>query len=873
MQPSNYCLCSQMSASSLQSLGASSIQPGQPSSLPLQHRLQSSLDDRHKASVTLSNSTKPLVAPAGEPLVASSGDATSIDKPLNSINAPATVSSSPGSIRPLRGITSTRFGSAMNIETLVAASERRETPIEAPALEIQDKISFIINNISAANVEAKAKEFTEFFKEQYYPWFAQYMVMKSYQWKQFPARVYFFQVLLGSELIKSSSEERSLLKNLGSWLGKFTIGRNQVLKAHLEPCRNSIAYQPPNPWTMGILGLLAEIYVLPNLKMNLKFDIEVLFKNLGVDMKDITPTSLLENRPRQVEGNPDFSNKDIGASHPPMISEVKSAIVSTPNKVELPVEVASPHTGGHTHLLSQYAAPFHLPTGTLMEDEKLVALRLSDQLPSAQGLLQATHHNYRFLLVRVAPIAMDRAIKEILSGMVQRSVNIASQTTKELVLKDYAMESDEALIYNAAHAMEPLRASLARQLGNLLQGLTISNERLEQAVQLVTNDNLDKACAEMERAAADMCFGVKSDVLLMVQLVHPGLEKETTSVASFCDPLVLKDAQVSNLRTHDFNLFVGISCIQAVQTIDKELEIRLSLRRKHREGIGSTFFDGSMYTQGSMAVLPEALRPKPGHLSLSQQQVYEGFVQLPRQNQANEGSNMLPVDSAPPGGAGQSVSHGSALVQLDPTIYSSSPGNSGLMAVSQSLDFVTEDLESTSVQLLRCFFLYPVPLFLKFSSIHFPVFSNMFLMFQCFLNSHGNGDGVIKHISENDSVVASFPSTASASDLHSVEPSDAVKELVTASQSFPSTVASERLGISISEPLVTRDALDKYQMLQKRLCISPVGASAQALSYLETLVTNGASESELQLVDEEGEWVDINTDKEDKITIGYDYIP
>ncbi|KAK1402145.1 hypothetical protein POM88_001750 [Heracleum sosnowskyi] len=37
----------------------------------------------------------------------------------------------------------------------------------------------------------------------------------------------------GSELIKSSSEERSrsLLKNLGSWLGKITIGRNQVLRA------------------------------------------------------------------------------------------------------------------------------------------------------------------------------------------------------------------------------------------------------------------------------------------------------------------------------------------------------------------------------------------------------------------------------------------------------------------------------------------------------------------------------------------------------------------------------------------------------------------------------------------------------------------
>lgn len=41
----------------------------------------------------------------------------------------------------------------------------------------------------------------------------------------------YVQVLLGSELIKSSVEERSLLKNLGSWLGKITIGRNQVLRA------------------------------------------------------------------------------------------------------------------------------------------------------------------------------------------------------------------------------------------------------------------------------------------------------------------------------------------------------------------------------------------------------------------------------------------------------------------------------------------------------------------------------------------------------------------------------------------------------------------------------------------------------------------
>ena len=31
----------------------------------------------------------------------------------------------------------------------------------------------------------------------------------------------------------------------------------------------------------------------------------------------------------------------------------------------------------------------HIPSGTLMEDEKVAPLSLSDQLPSAQGLLQA----------------------------------------------------------------------------------------------------------------------------------------------------------------------------------------------------------------------------------------------------------------------------------------------------------------------------------------------------------------------------------------------------------------------------------------------------------------------------------------------------
>lgn len=73
---------------------------------------------------------------------------------------------------------------------------------------------------------------------------------------------------------------------------------------------------------------------------------------------------------------------------------------------------------------------------------------------------------------------------------------------------------------------------------------------------------------------------------------------------------------------HSWVYLMAFCFMQAIQTIDGEIAQQLSLRRKHREGVGSSFFDPNIYAQGSMGV-PEALRPKPGHLSVSQQRVYE----------------------------------------------------------------------------------------------------------------------------------------------------------------------------------------------------------------------------------------------------------
>ena len=80
--------------------------------------------------------------------------------------------------------------------------------------------------------------------------------------------------------------------------------------------------------------------------------VQVLFKNLGVDLKEVAPTSLLKDRKREIDGNPDFSNKDLGVTHisqPPIIQEPKT--ISPLKQIDLPIDVAN--TDIPSKLLSQ----------------------------------------------------------------------------------------------------------------------------------------------------------------------------------------------------------------------------------------------------------------------------------------------------------------------------------------------------------------------------------------------------------------------------------------------------------------------------------------------------------------------------------------
>ena len=52
------------------------------------------------------------------------------------------------------------------------------------------------------------------------------------------------------------------------------------------------------------------------------------------------------------------------------------------------------------------------------------------------------------LTAQVVPVGVDRAICEIITPVVERSVTIACMTTNELILKDFAFEPDDVRLLN-----------------------------------------------------------------------------------------------------------------------------------------------------------------------------------------------------------------------------------------------------------------------------------------------------------------------------------------------------------------------------------------------------------------------------------------
>ena len=163
-------------------------------------------------------------------------------------------------------------------------------------------------------------------------------------------------------------------------------------------------------------------------------------------------------------------------------------------------------------------------------------------------------------------------------------------TTRELALKDFALEPDEKRLITATHLIvqnlagnlalvtcrEPLKISLNQHLKTLLEKTAFDEKTRDLIVSTTGQDNLDLGCALIKKA-----------------VIEKALDE------------VNQDQQI----------------IEAIE------------KRKHAREKGEKYFDETIYK--ITRNLPEVLRPGLGGLAPDQFKIYEEFGRFPKNQQPN----------------------------------------------------------------------------------------------------------------------------------------------------------------------------------------------------------------------------------------------
>ncbi len=318
--------------------------------------------------------------------------------------------------------------------------DRLDGEPERPPEEVSDKILFIVNNLAPSNFDTKLTEMREQFEERYSRWFANYLVDQRVSTEPNNHQLYvrfldalgvkaLFSFVLHETLVKSSyllnsektlqlGSERTLLKNVGSWLGTITLARDQPIKHKnlsfkdlllegydnnrlvvaiafvcktLEPCSRSKVFNAPNPWLMAVISLLAELYHFADLKLNPKFEIEILCKALQIDLDTVEATSILRNRP--------MADSLAGPPLPDYVTDIDSLPIGgyDPSQIQ-----------GDAQVLQLGAtSPSDTQVGAHIENILAAVLPLVTINPQLAPL----HTNQSFK--RAVQMAIDRAVREV----------------------------------------------------------------------------------------------------------------------------------------------------------------------------------------------------------------------------------------------------------------------------------------------------------------------------------------------------------------------------------------------------------------------------------------------------------------------------
>lgn len=394
-------------------------------------------------------------------------------------------------------------------------------PYEDPTEEDQDKIQFALNNMDQSSLRSRFDAIRESLERRHQQWFATHLVQErakmqpnlhqtfldllklfedSALWAEIQRATFVCVAqMLNSESTMHSSSERAHLKNLGGWLGMLTLARDKpirhqniafkqlLIEAHdtkrlvvvipfvckvLDQGKASTVFRPPNPWLMDIIHLLIELYHNADIKLNQKFEIEVLCKNLSLDHKSIEPSGEILNRMPVEEAAQVPSADGLDSFENLSLNGIGQGTVSNLVAIQLP----------------DLGSRLNIPV-------------VSEMVISNSRLRDIVHTSF------------NKALQDIINPVVDRSVTIAAISTQQMIRKDFATEPDETRVRNCAISMvkatagslalvtskEPLRANFnnyMRQLSNDIHG-----GLPEGTIMMCVNSNLDLASGVIEEAA------------------------------------------------------------------------------------------------------------------------------------------------------------------------------------------------------------------------------------------------------------------------------------------------------------------------------------------------------------------------------------
>ncbi|KAI6187815.1 CCR4-Not complex component [Aphelenchoides besseyi] len=487
------------------------------------------------------------------------------------------------------------------------ADNMRNTP---QPLQSTTPLRFPMRTLTAGEM----KELIRSQDKNFIPWLAQYLVIRRITTEQNHQNMYNnflmaiddenlnehilretyrnIQTLLNSDKRHAASNfsDRQLLKSLGLWLGSITIARDEPILYNdlnlkgllldafyrgqqdllyvvpfiakvLLATSKSVIFNPRCTWIYNIMKVLAEIHNEPDLQLNLKFEIEVVCKELQLELREIEVTGELKDSSRlpslyQPKGNgsrmdnpspimPALSYRqqiDMGDQRISNIMQSMQQIASatTPTsglsqqqvsrQQHMMQQKAALSAAMNVHQKQQHVQMSNFGSGIMNSYNQMETTLTAENTQQSELFMfvnsvesgQTNLNAFPQIKFIVQQAIMAAVSNELLAGIINKATSVTVTATRCLTRKDFAMSPDENQLRRAAQQMmrsmnlgmatitsrEQLMTSLQSNLRQAFQAQFCNGQSelpkvLEHAVMLLAEANIEPATNHIARNACE----------------------------------------------------------------------------------------------------------------------------------------------------------------------------------------------------------------------------------------------------------------------------------------------------------------------------------------------------------------------------------